>query len=71
METALLITHIVVSLLLALAILTQARGAGLSATFGGTGDFYVEKRGAEKILYIFTLVLAALFVITALTFLFV
>jgi len=62
MNKILLITHIIVTVLLILAVLSQNRGSGLSATFGGTGDFYVEKRGAEKILYNTTIVLAVLFV---------
>lgn len=62
MNTTLAIIHTIVTILLILAILSQNRSSGLSATFGGTGDFYVEKRGAEKILYNATLVLAFLFV---------
>lgn len=65
------IAQTVVSILLVLSILAQNRGTGLSATFGGTGDFYVEKRGAEKVLYNSTLVLAALFVGLSLVYLFV
>jgi len=62
MNKILLIAHSIVTITLILAVLSQNRGSGLSATFGGTGDFYVEKRGAEKILYNFTIVLAVLFV---------
>lgn len=65
------IAQVVVSILLVLAIISQNRGTGLSATFGGSGDFYVEKRGAEKVLYNSTLVLAALFVGVSLAHLFV
>lgn len=71
MAEFLTILQAVVSILLVLAILTQNRGTGLSATFGGTGDFYVEKRGAEKVLYNATLVLAALFVGIAIAHIFV
>ncbi len=71
MSSVLLTIHIVVSILLILSILSQARGQGLSATFGGSGGFYVEKRGAEKVLYRFTQVLTVLFVATSLSFLFV
>ena len=70
--TAILNTaQIIVSVLLVLAIIAQNRGTGLSATFGGSGDFYVEKRGAEKVLYNSTLVLAALFVGLSLAHMFV
>jgi protein translocase SecG subunit len=71
MSEFLTILQVIVSILLALAILTQNRGTGLSATFGGSGDFYVEKRGAEKVLYNSTLVLAALFVGIAIAHIFV
>ena len=71
MEKTLIIIHAVTSILLSLAILTQARGAGLSATFGGAGQFYVEKRGAEKVLFIITVVLAVLFVGISLAFIFI
>lgn len=71
MDTVLLTAHIVISVLLILAILTQNRGTGLSATFGGSGGFFVEKRGAEKVLYRMTQVLTVLFVISSLGFLFV
>lgn len=71
MQSALLVSQAVISVLLSLAILVQQRGAGLSATFGGTGGFYASKRGAEKVLHEATIVLAFLFVVNAVAFLFV
>ncbi len=71
METFLTILHPIIAILLILAILTQNRSAGLSATFGGTGDFYVEKRGAEKVLHKSTIVLAFAFVGLAIVFIFI
>ena len=71
MQTFLLILQAVISILLSLAILTQQRGTGLSATFGGSGGFYTSKRGAEKVLSNATVVLAVLFVANAIVFLFV
>jgi len=57
-------SHIVVSVLLAAAVLLQQKGAGLSAAFGGnSGGFYRTKRGFEKALFIGTIVLGALFII--------
>ncbi len=50
------------SVLLIAAILLQQRGAGLSGTFGGSGIEYSTKRGAEKILFYATIVLAVLFI---------
>lgn len=71
MQTFLEISQIVLSVLLILAILSQQRGTGLSATFGGSGGFYVSKRGAEKVLFNATIILGILFVANALAFLFV
>lgn len=42
---------VIVSLLLCFTILLQHRAAGLSATFGGIGASYVQRRGAEKLIY--------------------
>ncbi|MDD5750895.1 MAG: preprotein translocase subunit SecG [Candidatus Peribacteraceae bacterium] len=47
----LITVEVIVSLLLSLTILLQHRAAGLSATFGGIGTSYVQRRGAEKLLY--------------------
>ncbi|MDD4627938.1 MAG: preprotein translocase subunit SecG [Candidatus Peribacteraceae bacterium] len=51
----------VVSILLSFAILLQHRAAGLSATFGGIGTAYVQRRGAEKLLYHASIWLAIIF----------
>ena len=58
--------QIVVSIALMAAILMQARGVGLSAAFGGDSAVYRSRRGVEKRLWQFTIVLAALFVIFSL-----
>ncbi len=71
MHTVLTVLQVIIAVLLSLVILTQAKGTGLSATFGGTGGFYTSKRGAEKVLHITTVVLAILFAISSLAFLFV
>jgi len=47
----LLILEAVLGSLLALMILLQHRASGLSATFGGGGTTYVQRRGAEKVLF--------------------
>lgn len=73
MQTFLQVFHIVVSILLILAILSQQKSAGLSLTFGGgmQNAVFHTKRGPEKILAQLTVVLAILFVATSLAFLFV
>jgi preprotein translocase subunit SecG len=58
--------QIVVSIALTVAILMQARGVGLSSTFGGDSAVYRSRRGVEKRLWQFTIVLGALFVIFSL-----
>ncbi len=70
MQTILIVIQVVLSLLLSLAILTQQRGTGLSATFGGSGTFYTSKRGAEKVLFNATIVLGVLFVANSIAYLF-
>ena len=65
METILDIIQISISVLLMITILFQQRGAGLSSAFGGEGGTYFKKRGAEKILFIATIVLAGLFIVSA------
>ena len=60
------IVQIVVSVLLMASILLQQRGEGLSSTFGGQGGgVYFKKRGMEKILFIASIVLAVLFILSA------
>lgn len=58
--------QVLVSVALMLSILLQARGAGLSGTFGGDSAVYRSRRGIEKRLFQFTIVLGVLFVIFSL-----
>lgn len=55
------LAQIIVSALLIVAILLQARGSGLSSIFGGGGEFYQTRRGLEKKIFIATIVLAVIF----------
>lgn len=61
MENIFNILQIVLAVLLTTAILLQSRGAGLSTVFGGEGNIYRTKRGFEKILFVGTIILSALF----------
>ena len=63
MKTFLLILQIVVSTLLILVILLQAKGSGISTVFGGQGGFYRSKRGVEKLFVAATVILAFLFLV--------
>lgn len=58
--------QILVSIGLVVAILLQARGAGLSSAFGGDSSVYRSRRGIEKTLFQFTIVLGVLFVVFSL-----
>lgn len=55
------IVQIVLAALLIIAILLQQRGAGLSGAFGGEGSVYSTRRGAEKIIFIATIIITILF----------
>ena len=58
--------QIIVSVALIAAILLQNRGTGLSGTFGGDSAVYRSRRGVERRLWQFTIVLLVLFVIFSL-----
>jgi preprotein translocase subunit SecG len=51
----------IIGVFLMVSILLQARGSGLSATFGGDSSVYRSRRGIERRLWQFTIVLAVLF----------
>ena len=55
--------HVLVSIGLVASVLLQARGAGLGSTFGGDSSVYRSRRGVEKRLFQFTVLLAILFVV--------
>ncbi|AKM82464.1 TPA: preprotein translocase subunit SecG [Candidatus Berkelbacteria bacterium] len=54
-----------IALLLLVSILMQHRGTGLGGAFGGEGNVYRSRRGAEKFLFYATIVLAVAFVALA------
>lgn len=59
--------QIVLSFLLVIGVVLQERGAGLGGAFGGdnfASTFY-KRRGAEKLLFQATIVVAVLFVLSA------
>ena len=65
------IAQLVIAILLIVSILLQNRGAGLSGIFGGSDNVYRTKRGVEKFLFISTIVIGILFVVVALSGLFI
>lgn len=58
--------QILISIALMASILLQARGTGLSGTFGGDSAVYRSRRGVERRLWQFTIVLTVLFVLFSL-----
>ena len=66
MDPLLAVGQILVSIALIAAILLQARGTGLSGTFGCDSAVYRSRRGVERRLWQFTIVLLVLFIIFSL-----
>lgn len=60
------IIQLVIAILLIIIILMQNRGTGLGAAFGGGDNVHRAKRGAEKGLFIITIILSIAFLGTAL-----
>lgn len=58
--------QIILSLALIGLIILQSKGTGLGSTFGGDMGFYGTKRGAEKLLFILTIIVASLFLLISL-----
>ena len=67
LEKILIWAQLLVSVLLAISILLQNRGAGLSASFGGDFGGYYTKRGMEKFLTWAAIALAVIFIGLAIT----
>jgi len=65
-DPILAVGQIIVSIALIASILMQARGTGLSGTFGGDSAVYRSRRGVERRLWQFTILLLVLFVLFAL-----
>jgi len=61
MKNIIVYSQIIVSVLLIISILLQQRGSALSNTFGGDGGVFTSRRGAEKWLFIVTIILAVIF----------
>jgi protein translocase SecG subunit len=68
MLQALIWIEIIVSVLLILVIILQQRGADVGGALGGGGgesSVFYSRRGAEKYLFVATIVLTVIFVATA------
>lgn len=62
MQNYLVVAQIVISVALVLIILLQVKGGGLGGIFGQADTVYRTKRGVEKTLFQFTIILVVLFV---------
>lgn len=71
MKEIIIIVQVVISILLIILILAQNKDGGLSAVMGGGQSFQSVKRGAEKVIYRGTILLATLFMANALLITFV
>lgn len=60
-ELILNIAQMIIAVLLVASILLQARGTGLGAAFGGGGNVYRTKRGAEKKIFQLSILFSILF----------
>ena len=58
--------QLIVSIALIFAVLLQSRGSGLGGTFGGDSAVYRSRRGIERRLWQFTIVLLVLFAVFSL-----
>jgi preprotein translocase subunit SecG len=62
MQTYLTVAQMVLSVALVLVLLLQVRGGGLGGIFGQPDTVYRTKRGVEKTLFQFTIVIVVLFI---------
>ena len=58
--------QLVIAIAVAASILLQARGTGLSSTFGGESTAYRSRRGLERTLFRLTVFLIIVFVVISL-----
>ena len=63
MNQILFYSQIAVSIILIVLIAIQQRGAALGAGFGGGGEVYSTKRGAQKKIYYATIAAATIFLV--------
>lgn len=66
MNPFLSIGQMIVGIAMIVSILLQARGTGLGSTFGGDSAVYRSRRGVERRLWQFTIILIVLFVLFSL-----
>jgi preprotein translocase subunit SecG len=63
MNSILFYFQIAISAILIILIVIQQRGAALGSGFGGGGEVYSTKRGAEKKIYYATIAVVTIFLV--------
>lgn len=63
MQTYLSLVQIIVSIVLILVVLLQTKGSGFTGAFASDSSVYRSRRGVERTLFNFTIVLAVVFVL--------
>ncbi len=67
MATLFYLVQIILSITLISVILLQVKSASLGGAFGGSdASIYTTRRGLDKVLFQFTIVLAVIFLVTSL-----
>lgn len=66
MQTILPFITLLSGILMTVLILMQSRGASLGAGFGGTSELHTERRGVDKTIHQFTIIVAVVFVLSIL-----
>jgi preprotein translocase subunit SecG len=60
------VIEMVTSVLLVTLILLQSKGSGLGSTFGQEGSVFRTRRGAEKVIFQLTIIVAIVFCLLSL-----
>ena len=66
MATAFYVVQIILAITLIVVILLQVKSASLGSAFGGSdASIYTSRRGIDKVLFNFTIILSAVFLLTS------
>lgn len=65
MQTTLLVVQVILAIALISCIVLQPQGTGLGSAFGSSGESYHTRRGLEKVVFVSSIVLTALFAANA------
>lgn len=65
MKDIVLVFQIIVSIVLIVLVLLQAKGTGLGSSFGGSAQVYRSKRGVEKVVVYATVAMVVLFFVVS------